>query len=202
MPKLAASTPILVLRFVCTKILDVGCGRRPLRGENVITVDQNARFRPTVVHDLSVFPWPFDDNTFDFIHCAQVIEHLPDTVSVMQEILRIAMPGCRVYIGVPHFSSAIAVSDPTHKTFFSVKTMDYFCGDFGNYLALKPNKCFEIISRRIVFSRLWKVLGLAALFNLSSRLYEEKLHGLFPAKYISWELLVSESCESPARAAA
>jgi hypothetical protein len=120
----------------------------------------------------------------------------------MKEILRIAMPGCRVYIGVPHFSSAIAFRDPTHKTFFSVKTMDHFTGGFGSRLGLKPNKCFEVISRRIVFSRLWKVLGLAAFFNLSARLYEEKLHGLFPAKYISWELMVNESCEAPARAAA
>jgi len=178
------------------KVLDMGCGRFPLRGENVVTVDRDPRFCPTVVHDLSVFPYPFEDNAFDYIHCAQIIEHLPDTIGVMREILRIAKPGARVSIGVPHFSSAIAYRDPTHVSFFSVKTMDYFTGDYFPLSALPHNKRFEVLSTRVSFSTLWRLLGLASLFNVFQRIWEDKLHGIFPAKYILWDLVVHEMPDS------
>ena len=89
-------------------------------------IDRNPRVNPTIVHDLSKFPWPLEANSFDFIHCSQVIEHLPDIVDAMSEILRVAAPGCRVVIGVPHFSSAIAYRDPTHRTFFFRQNDDLF----------------------------------------------------------------------------
>jgi len=185
------------------RVLDLGCGLMQLTGDNVITLDTDPRVRPKVLHDLTQLPWPFDDNTFDFIFCHQVLEHLPDTVTAVGEMLRIAMPGCRVSIGVPHFSAAIAYRDPTHKSFFSAKTFDYFVSKTSaNYLASSRNKCFQILSMRITFSRLWSALGLSALFNAVPRLYEEKLHGVFPAKFILWELLVREIQESPTRVAA
>ena len=41
------------------KVLDLGCGRRQLRGDNVITADLDIRCRPKVVCDLSHFPYPY-----------------------------------------------------------------------------------------------------------------------------------------------
>lgn len=37
--------------------------------------------------------WPYEDNTFDVVHCAQVIEHLHNTRLFAQEILRVLKPG-------------------------------------------------------------------------------------------------------------
>ena len=37
--------------------------------------------------------WPYADNTFDVVHCAQVIEHLHNTRLFAQEILRVLKPG-------------------------------------------------------------------------------------------------------------
>ena len=165
-------------------------------------IDRNPQVNPTIVHDLSKYPWPLEANTFDYIHCSQVIEHLPDIVDVISEILRVAAPDCQVSIGVPHFSSAIAYRDPTHRTFFSVKTMTYFDERGVQYLDLRQDKCLEIVSQRITFSKFWHRIGLAALFNKFPRYYEEKLHGIFPAKFITWELRVKALDESVAQRAA
>jgi len=37
--------------------------------------------------------WPYVDNSFDVVHCAQVIEHLHNTRLFAQEILRVLKPG-------------------------------------------------------------------------------------------------------------
>lgn len=37
--------------------------------------------------------WPYADNTFDVVHCAQVIEHLHNTRLFVQEMKRVLKPG-------------------------------------------------------------------------------------------------------------
>src|SRR5205809_3622991 len=37
-------------------------------------------------------PWPYPDNTFEVVHCAQVIEHLHNTRLFAHEILRVLKP--------------------------------------------------------------------------------------------------------------
>ena len=170
------------------RVLDFGCGNARLTGANVVTVDFQEKLGPDVVHDLTKFPYPFEDDTFDFIHCSQIVEHLPDTTRTMSELLRIAKPGCKVYLGVPHFSAAIAHNDPTHVSFFSTKTIRYFTdGEITS-----GNKCLSMVGQHIEFSRIWERIGLSAAFNRLPRTYEEKLHGVFPAKFLHWELVVGE----------
>ena len=60
------------------------------------------------------------------MHAQDVIEHLSDTIRVMEEIHRISRNGARVHITVPHFSSANAYTDPTHCRLFSYFSFDYF----------------------------------------------------------------------------
>lgn len=106
-------------------ILQIGAGRRKWRG--VTTLDINPRLEPDVVWDLNVFPYPFEDNTFDMVVCEHILEHLGNVIRVMEELHRICKPRGRVYIRVPHFSSLNFNTDPTHVHAFSSRSFDYLC---------------------------------------------------------------------------
>lgn len=46
---------------------------------------------------------PFKDNTFDFIICSEVLEHIIDYQSALSEINRILKPGGKLAVSVPKF---------------------------------------------------------------------------------------------------
>ncbi|MBD3271688.1 MAG: methyltransferase domain-containing protein [Elusimicrobia bacterium] len=106
------------------KLLDIGCGFNKREGAQGI--DKNPLTPADVHHDLNVFPYPFDDNTFDDIQIINVLEHLKDIVRVMEEIYRIAKDNARIFISVPHFSGIAHFTDPTHLRGFSSRSFDYF----------------------------------------------------------------------------
>jgi SAM-dependent methyltransferase len=79
-----------------------------------------------VVHDLRVFPWPFPDSQFDEIYADNVLEHLPDTMTTMEEIYRITKPGAKIFLGVPYWNSYEGWGDPTHERLFSEEKFEFF----------------------------------------------------------------------------
>lgn len=104
--------------------LNVGCGH-DIR-EGWVNLDVAALPGVDVVHDLSSLPWPFPAGHFAEIIMINVLEHLEDTIGVMQELHRISAPGARVTIRVPYWNSPDANSDPTHKAIFNERTFDFF----------------------------------------------------------------------------
>jgi SAM-dependent methyltransferase len=76
--------------------------------------------------DLNTRPWPFENNSFSVIHCENIIEHLDNVITTMEEIHRVACNGALVHIRVPHFRSACLYEDITHKHGFAWKTFDLF----------------------------------------------------------------------------
>src|SRR3954466_6161455 len=109
------------------KILDLGCGNRKTPGSTGVDIAPLPGV--DVVHDLSVFPYPIQSDSFDRIILRHVIEHIPDVVRLMKEIHRIGKPGAILEIYTPHFTSINSYSDPAHVHHFSLQTFDYFCGD-------------------------------------------------------------------------
>ena len=64
------------------------------RGIKAIAFDLNGR-------------WPFPDNEFDVVHCAQVIEHLHNTRLFAEEILRVLKPGGTTLITSENLTSLL-----------------------------------------------------------------------------------------------
>lgn len=81
-----------------------------------------------IVYDLTK-GIPLPDNSVNEVYSAHFLEHLEDTVAIMKEIYRVCVPGALVRIKVPYFKSIGAFKDPTHKSFFTEKTFDYFDKD-------------------------------------------------------------------------
>ena len=86
----------------------------------LVTLDNNADHRPDVLHDLSVFPWPFEDDTFDEIHAYELLEHLRQQgdwrgfFDDFAELWRILKPGGYLAATCPSYRSIWAWGDPSH----------------------------------------------------------------------------------------
>ena len=104
--------------------LNVGCGSDIRPGW--VNLDVAALDGVDVVHNLEQLPWPFEADSFDEIELINVLEHLSNTIAVMEELHRISAPDARVTIRVPYWNSPDAISDPTHKRQFNEHTFDFF----------------------------------------------------------------------------
>ena len=104
--------------------LQIGCGNEPKPGW--INHDLVQLPGVDIVHDLNELPWPWGDKTIDEIWAGDVLEHLPNTIVVMEELYRITKPGAKVYISVPYWNSWEFITDPTHVRQFNEFTFEFF----------------------------------------------------------------------------
>ncbi|MEZ5980219.1 MAG: methyltransferase domain-containing protein [Planctomycetota bacterium] len=140
------STTTEAARTTLPTVLDLGCGPRKVPGS--YGVDRHAYDGVDQVLDLDSPPWPLPSDHFTEIHARHVIEHVHDVVAFMQEVRRIAAPGCTVTIEAPHFSSLNAFRDPTHKRYLASSWYEPFT---QAYLAAQ-NPGFEHASTSIKHS--------------------------------------------------
>jgi ubiquinone/menaquinone biosynthesis C-methylase UbiE len=134
------------------KKLHLGSGLKVLKG--YINVDLTKKYGAQVVHDLEKFPYPFKNNEFDEILIDNVLEHLQDTVKVMEELHRISKPGAIIKIIVPHSSGYMAFGSVTHKRFFSSGSFETFKPGYWERYS-KAN--FDILKIKLIWfdSRDW-----------------------------------------------
>ena len=140
------------------RILDLGCGTAKMAG--AIGVDIVPLPGVDVVVDASELPYPFADNSFDAVYALDVIEHLPDTIGVMEEIYRIARPDARVFIRVVNWNHRYAAMDPSHVGLFTERSFDFF-GDRINrsyytrarFSVERVEYIFDAKARRLIRSR-------------------------------------------------
>ena len=104
--------------------LNVGCGK-DIR-KDCINLDKLSMEGVDKVHDLTKVPYPFKKDIFDVVYLFGVMEHVPDTVKIMEEIHRITKPHAKIYISVPIWQCTNMLADPTHVGFISYNTFDFF----------------------------------------------------------------------------
>jgi SAM-dependent methyltransferase len=169
----------LLAEFAGKRILDAGCG--PQKTPGAVGLDR--RLRPgapkerqmDVACELEKFPWPLKDNSFDLVILSHVLEHLGDVVGVLEEINRVARPGGRVYIEVPHFTWVEAFRHFEHKHFFTLGSFDYFVKGNPYY-----RTDFKILKRYLFFDDFTNAIGIGFLANRFTRFYEKRLAFIFP----------------------
>jgi SAM-dependent methyltransferase len=141
--------------------LDVGAGAHKEPGYE--TMDISSVFSPDFRHDITSFPWPFEDRTFSEIRCHHVLEHVDrkDLIAVMNEMWRICKGDGIVNIEIPLFPYWPAIADPTHISFFVPQTFAYFCTEESYTKGMKGAKAYEgYTSHRALYGiREWKLVS-------------------------------------------
>lgn len=118
----------------------IGCGARrtkllaPEGAEtwtDLVTLDINPDHKPDVVHDLTVLPLPFADDTFDEIHAYEVLEHTGQQgdwrffFAQFTEFWRILKPGGHLLGSSPAMTSRWAWGEPGHTRIVSHELLTF-----------------------------------------------------------------------------
>ena len=109
------------------RVLDIGCGegRHTIRAcqesdavcigadfgyDNLVTTKGKLEFHQAI-DDLACRDWglsamditalPFKDESFDVVLCSEVLEHIPDDIQAISELIRIVKPGKTLAVSVP-----------------------------------------------------------------------------------------------------
>jgi len=102
--------------------LNLGCGDKKRAG--YVNVDNCGD--PDFLHDLSVFPWPWADDSVDEVFSEHFLEHVEDYEKTVLEIHRILKPGGVIWFKVPHCRTPMTIWH-MHKWAFSTFTPLRLC---------------------------------------------------------------------------
>jgi predicted SAM-dependent methyltransferase len=96
--------------------LNLGSGSKIIDGYT--NVDKFDYYKPDIVHDLEVTPYPFEDNSIEEILLSHVLEHIGQDPNVFNNIIKEFYRICKnqsvIDIRVPHPRHDDFISDPTH----------------------------------------------------------------------------------------
>ena len=94
------------------RILNLGCGYDKWIG--AVNVDAFESCKPDVVWDLNKVPYPWDDESFDFVYASHIFEHLQNWWEAFLECVRVLKVGGQMEIRVPHESRTDALGYRDH----------------------------------------------------------------------------------------
>lgn len=119
--------------------LDIGCGTALKEG--YVGLDKRKLDGVEIIHDLEVFPYPLEDNTFSEIRGHHVIEHIKPwyTVDFMDELWRIMELDGLLMLDMPYAGTNSYWQDPTHCNGCIELTFEYFDPRKDMYQIYRPN---------------------------------------------------------------
>ena len=129
--------------------INLGCGRHYLPG--YLNCDVATGVRADRHFDLNQFPYPLESDLADEVLLDNVLEHLDDIPRVLTELYRILKPGGVLRVIVPYAKADWAYQDPTHRHYFTERSMDYFVAE-GRYDFYAPVR-FELRRAELVAHR-------------------------------------------------
>lgn len=107
--------------------LNLGCG--PIHHPGYLNID--GRAPADLVFDLDNMSerhakLPIETNSVTEIVASHFLEHLHDTLGLMSELYRVAVPECKMIIRVPFGQHQDAIDDQTHVRKFGPYTFRFF----------------------------------------------------------------------------
>jgi SAM-dependent methyltransferase len=172
------------------RALDLGCGHEKVPG--AIGLDNVLLPAVDVLADVTGPGLPFQEDTFDEIHCNHILEHIRDLEALLGELSRVTRPGGRIRVLVPYFSCVGAFGDPTHVRFFSYYTFDHFTEDPSRHTWFSGVR-FDVARRHIGFGKLHQMLGVEWWANRWPHIYENFFPYILPGRTLEVELVVPDT---------
>lgn len=176
--------------------LNLGCGKVLFpKADGWINLDVVPLPGVDVVHDVTTFPYPFEDSTFDYILCSHILEHIPHRIGnepkdgfflFLEEIHRILKPQGQVEFLTPYYEGEWAWMDPSHCRVIHPANFDYVTsgGKYGFYTKAR----FAVLSMKFG-EYAWRVEPLVGLRKLK-RLASSVFPYLHKRWWVANELLV------------
>ena len=113
-------------------MLDLACGNNKQKGFIGVDITKKGT-QANIEHNLSIYPWPFKDESVDEIWCSHFVEHLPHGVGLqdgmvdfMNECWRILKKGGIARYLTPYYANARAFQDPYHTRYITETSYLYF----------------------------------------------------------------------------
>ncbi len=133
--------------------INLGAGNNQFEGW--VNVDHIPLPGIDVVHNLMVFPYPFESGSGSEISVYDVLEHLdhytddkrPSVIAFIEECYRILKPGGKLFIQTPRYDADFLWIDPTHVRGFHEKSMDFFDPEteFGKSTGFYSDAKFSVL---------------------------------------------------------
>lgn len=142
----------------CMEIKKLNLGSGEDYKEGFVNVDWQPLTKADVEHNLNTFPYPFEDNHFDYIEAFHVLEHLDRPFDVMRELHRLLKPEGKLVVKVPHFSRGFTHAEHSHG--FDVTFPLYFNENFtrSGYFGV-PFRCTSVQLHWLAFFHLLPYMG-------------------------------------------
>ncbi len=149
------------------RLLDIGCGSKPYSAIFSETDYVGIDVKGTMNLKSDARQIPFKSETFDFVLCTQVLEHVFEVSSVVSEIKRVLKPGGTVVCSVPF---SFPVHSSPHDYFrFTKSALTKLFSNFS-HLSVKGRCSYgatvmQLINRRLFFFNPLKLNRTKPLFD-------------------------------------
>lgn len=118
--------------------LNLGSGCERIKG--FINVDMNAK-NADIKHNLNKYPYPFKNNSIDYILASHILEHLKEPMNFFKEIQRILKVGGIAEIKIPHCNDGKGANGAMdHRNYFNEYAIETVTGIQVSIFSEKPFK--------------------------------------------------------------
>ena len=177
--------------------IDVGCGRALAPGHTGVDLERSSDAKVVA----SAHAMPLLTGSVDEVMMSHILEHFQEPERLLAEAHRVLRPGGVLTIVLPHYSSP-AAHHPQHRWTASLQVLRWWaraerpCGwrwrlyKLPEFVAADtPVRRFRLASRRLVFNRMWRRLGIEWLANVYPEAWEGFMLGLVQARDIEARLV-------------
>lgn len=177
--------PKVIAHATDKKVLDIGAGANSPYAEyfpNRVTVDIKPERNPDIVGDITNLP--IEDNSYEFILCTEVIEHVWDFQTAIKEMHRILKPGGTCILTTRFLFPIHEVPDDYWR--FSRFALEKLFEDWSEVKVESETKTFSAIGaliQRIMFQTHLKANKLVKLILLFLAWVFDKSNWLIKAEY-------------------